>query len=79
MSRLLWEPRLGVKRFFELYVETWQRSILNTSGQKTLSQWFEHVRLPDIPQIVRILRRTQRFMDANAYLTEHASADPGNP
>jgi hopanoid C-3 methylase len=79
MSHLMWEPRLGVKRFFELYAETWQRSILNTSGQKKLSQWFKHVRLLDIPHIVRILRRTQRLMDANAYLTEHAAADPGNP
>ena len=34
MHHLLWEPKLGAKRFFELYAETWRRSILNTSGRR---------------------------------------------
>lgn len=74
MSHLLWEPRLGVQRFFELYAETWRRSILNTSGQKKLSEWLKQVRLLEIPHIVRILKRTQRLMDAKAYLDEHNAA-----
>ena len=36
MHHLLWEPRLGVTRFFELYCETWRRSILNLKGEKKL-------------------------------------------
>ena len=28
----------GRERFFELYAETWRRSILNTSGEKTLDR-----------------------------------------
>ncbi|HBZ55079.1 MAG TPA: B12-binding domain-containing radical SAM protein, partial [Syntrophobacteraceae bacterium] len=76
MSHLLWEPRLGVERFFELYAETWRRSILNTRGQKKLREWLKQVRLLEIPHIVRILKRTQRLMDARSYLTEHAAGGP---
>jgi radical SAM superfamily enzyme YgiQ (UPF0313 family) len=76
MSHLLWEPRLGAQRFFELYAETWRRSILNTRGQKKLSEWLRQVRLLEIPHLMRILNRTQRLMDANAYLTEHAAGGP---
>ncbi len=38
MHHVLWEPRLGARRFFELYAETWRRSILNTSGEKKLDR-----------------------------------------
>ncbi len=72
MSHLLWEPRLGAKRFFELYAETWRRSILNTSGEKSLWDWIRQVRPRQIPYLVRVLMRTQRMMNASAYLKEHA-------
>src|SRR5205814_6713855 len=39
MHHLLWEPRLGPQRFFELYCETWRRSVLNLRGRKGLLQW----------------------------------------
>ena len=32
MHHVLWEPRLGAPRFFELYAETWRRSMLNLGG-----------------------------------------------
>ena len=35
MHHVLWEPRLGARRFFDLYCETWRRSILNLSGEKS--------------------------------------------
>ena len=44
MHHVLWEPRLGAKRFFELYAETWRRSILNTSGEKSWLEWMRQVR-----------------------------------
>ncbi|HSS44218.1 MAG TPA: radical SAM protein [Thermoanaerobaculia bacterium] len=44
MHHLLYEPRLGAKRFFELYAETWRRSILNTSGQKKWIDWMRQIR-----------------------------------
>lgn len=71
MSHLLWEPRLGARRFFELYAETWRRSILNTAGEKTWTDWMKQVRPAQIPYLVRVLARTQRMMKPEAYMREH--------
>ncbi len=80
MHHVLWEPRLGARRFFELYAETWRRSILNTGGEKKLTDWMRQVRLSEIPYITRVLARTQRMMRAEAYLEEHeACAAPAAP
>ena len=49
MHHVLWEPRLGVKRFFELYCETWRRSILNLRGHKSWRDWARQVRLRRSP------------------------------
>ena len=72
MSHLLWEPRLGARRFFELYAETWRRSILNTAGEKSWIDWIRQVRPSQAPYLVRVLARTQRMMKPEAYLREHA-------
>ena len=64
MHHVLWEPRLGAKRFFELYAETWRRSILNTSGEKSWIEWMRQVRPAQIPYLTRVLMRTQRMMKA---------------
>ena len=74
MHHVLWEPRLGAKRFFELYAETWRRSILNTSGQKRWIDWMRQVRPAQIPYLTGVLRRTQRMMKAEAYLAEHEAS-----
>ena len=71
MHHVLWEPRLGAKRFFELYAETWRRSILNLGGEKKWSDWAKQVRPGQIPYLTRVLLRTQRMMSARAYLKEH--------
>ena len=71
MHHLLWEPRLGARRFFELYAETWRRSILNLSGTKRWSDWMKQIRPAQIPYLTRILLRTQRLMKADAYLSEY--------
>jgi radical SAM superfamily enzyme YgiQ (UPF0313 family) len=74
MHHVLWEPRLGARRFFELYAETWRRSILNTAGDKKLWDWMRQVKPSQIPYITRVLLRTQRMMRADAYLAEHEAA-----
>ncbi|MEO8432074.1 MAG: radical SAM protein [Acidobacteriota bacterium] len=74
MHHVLWEPRLGAKRFFELYAETWRRSILNTSGEKSWIEWMRQVRPAQIPYLTRVLFRTQRMMRAEAYLREHEAS-----
>ena len=76
MHHLLWEPKLGVERFFELYAETWRRSILNTSGEKSLLDWMRQVRPAQIPYIARVLWRTQRMMKPATYLAEHRKTHP---
>jgi hypothetical protein len=71
MHHVLWEPRLGARRFFELYAETWRKSILNTSGEKRWVDWMRQVRPTEIPYLARVLWRTQRMMKAGAYLREY--------
>jgi radical SAM superfamily enzyme YgiQ (UPF0313 family) len=71
MHHLLWEPALGPRRFFELYCETWRRSVLNLKGRKGLLQWMREVDLKNALFLVQALRRTQRLMDVEHYLDEH--------
>jgi len=70
LHHLLWQPRLGVERFFELYCECWRRSVLNIAGKKKWWQWLNQVRLRDIPRLAQILARTQTLMDPEAYVKE---------
>lgn len=76
MHHLLWEPRIGAERFFELYAETWRRSILNTAGDKGIMDWIRQVRPSQIPYIIRVLWRTQRMMKPAEYLQEHLATRP---
>jgi radical SAM superfamily enzyme YgiQ (UPF0313 family) len=70
LHHLLWRPRLPLERFFELYCQTWRRSVLNAGGPKRWWQWLKQVRLRDVPRLARILGRTQVLMDPKAYLAE---------
>ena len=76
MHHLLWEPALGAERFFELYCETWRRSVLNLSGRKSVWQWLRQVDLRNAMFLLRALARTQRMMDPRHYLAEY---DLGSP
>jgi radical SAM superfamily enzyme YgiQ (UPF0313 family) len=76
MHHALWEPRLGARHFFELYAETWRRSILNLKGTKRWSDWAAQVRPAQIPYLTRVLWRTQRLMSPAGYLREHAAERP---
>ena len=78
MSHLLWEPKLGVQRFFELYCETWRRSVLNLSGSKKWWQWIGEVQPRHALFLARALWRTQRMMDPQYYLKEHHLAPAGS-
>ncbi len=70
LHHLLWRPRLPVRRFFELYCETWRRSVLHLGGEKSLWSWLKAVQPLEVPRLLRILARTQRLMDVKAYLAE---------
>jgi len=72
MHHLLWEPRLGAEEFFELYAETWRRSVLNLSGPKSIKDWARQVRPTHLPVLAKLLIQTQRLMKPREYLREHA-------
>jgi radical SAM superfamily enzyme YgiQ (UPF0313 family) len=74
MSHLLWEPKLGAQRFFELYCETWRRSVLNLRGSKRWWQWIGDVKPQHLLFLMRALARTQRLMDPRHYMSEHQLA-----
>jgi radical SAM superfamily enzyme YgiQ (UPF0313 family) len=74
MHHLLWEPALGPERFFELYCETWRRSVLNLRGRKSLWRWLREVDVRNLPFLLKALARTQRMMQPSHYLAEY---DPG--
>jgi radical SAM superfamily enzyme YgiQ (UPF0313 family) len=76
MHHLLWEPALGPERFFELYCETWRRSVLNLGGRKSMWQWLREVHPRNAMFLMRALRRTQRMMDPDHYVAEY---DLGSP
>jgi radical SAM superfamily enzyme YgiQ (UPF0313 family) len=71
LHHLLWRPRLPVQRFFELYCETWRRTVLNAAGRKKWWQWLPQVDLRHITHLARILSRSQKLMDPRAYLAEY--------
>ncbi len=71
MHHLLWEPALGPERFFELYCETWRRSVLNLRGRKRFWQWMREVEIRHALFLIRALRRTQRMMEPKHYLEEY--------
>jgi radical SAM superfamily enzyme YgiQ (UPF0313 family) len=77
MHHLLWEPRLGPERFFELYCETWRRSVLNLKGEKKWWQWMRHTPPRHWAFTLRALRRTQHMMNPSRYLREHHLTDVG--
>jgi radical SAM superfamily enzyme YgiQ (UPF0313 family) len=71
LHHLLWEPRLPVERFFELYCESWRRTVLNARGRKKWWRWLRQVDLRQAGQMVRILLRSQQLMNPKAYLAEY--------
>jgi radical SAM superfamily enzyme YgiQ (UPF0313 family) len=76
MHHLLWEPALGPERFFELYCETWRRSVLNLRGRKKLWQWLREVDLRNAMFLMQALRRTQHMMQPAHYLKEYDLTSP---
>jgi radical SAM superfamily enzyme YgiQ (UPF0313 family) len=71
MHHLLWEPKLGPRRFFELYCQTWQRSVLNLRGEKKWWKWVCQAKMRDLLFLTRIMGRTQHMMQPESYLAEH--------
>lgn len=78
MHHLLWEPAVGPQRFFELYCETWKRSVLNLRGRKSIWQWLRQVDPRNALFLLRALSRTQKMMDPRHYIAEYDLAGSGH-
>jgi hypothetical protein len=50
--------------------------VLNLRGRKSMWQWLGEVKLRDAMFLLRALRRTQRMMEPEHYLSEHSLAPP---
>lgn len=70
MHHILWEPRLGRERFFELFAETWRRSALRVTGRRRLWSYLKQVRPAEVPFLLSVLRKSRRLFDPAAYLAE---------
>ena len=68
-----------VQRFFELYCETWRRTVLNSAGRKKWWQWLPQVDLRHIGHLARILARSQQLMNPHAYMAEYSVPDGPEP
>jgi radical SAM superfamily enzyme YgiQ (UPF0313 family) len=79
MHHLLWDPALGPERFFELYCETWRRSVLNLRGRKSVWRWLREVDPRNAWFLLGALRRTQRMMDPAHYLAEYDLGPTSSP
>jgi hopanoid C-3 methylase len=78
MHHLLWEAALGPERFFELYCETWRRSVLNLKGRKSVWQWLREVDPRNALFLLRALKRTQRMMAPEHYVAEYRNPRPSS-
>ncbi len=79
MHHILWEPRLGRRRFFELFAETWQRTALNARGARSWWSYAKQVKPRDLPFLFRVLRQSRRLFDPSAYLAETFPPGPTIP
>lgn len=70
MNHVLYEPRLGRQRFFELFVECWRRNVLGVGHAGHWGRWLKGLSVAQIAVLVRVLLRTQRLLKVSAYLDE---------
>jgi len=70
MHHVLYEPRLGRHRFFELFVECWRRNVLGAGHAPHWGRWLVGLRPSQMWTLARVLLQTQRMLRVDAYLDE---------
>ena len=71
MHHVLWEPRLGRRRFYELMVESWKRNVLSSgNASRRWLTWFRGIGVREALALAGVLYRTQRLMNVDAYLSD---------
>ena len=70
MHHVLYEPKLGRRRFFEHFVECWRRNVLGARHAGHWLRWLSGLNPGQVAVLGRVLWRTQRLLDVDAYLEE---------
>jgi hopanoid C-3 methylase len=71
MHHLLVEPRLGRRRFFELFVESWKRNVLSPRySTKKWWRWARELGPRQMATFARVIIQTQRMLRVDAYMKE---------
>ena len=70
MHHVLYEPKLGRQRFFELFVECWRRNVLGAEHAAHWWRWAKGLSPAQIAVLARVLWQTQRLLRVRAYLDE---------
>jgi hypothetical protein len=70
MHHVLYEPRLGRRRFFELFVECWRRNVLGAEHAMNWVHWLKGLNPNQMWTLARVLWQTQRLLRVDAYLDE---------
>jgi radical SAM superfamily enzyme YgiQ (UPF0313 family) len=71
MHHILFEPRLGRRRFFELFTQSWKRNVLSsTFSLSSWLSWLRQVKWSQLWLLARTIYQTQRIVNVNAYLKE---------
>ncbi|MBI5537600.1 MAG: cobalamin B12-binding domain-containing protein [Deltaproteobacteria bacterium] len=71
MHHILYEPKLGRRRFFELFAKSWRRNVLGPAfSLRAWVKWMRQVKVTEVAMLARILAQTQRNMNAESYLAE---------
>ena len=60
------------QRFFELYCETWRRSVLNIKGEKKLWHWLAHAKPRHWMHLLQVLSANAAMMQPAHYIRDHA-------
>jgi len=80
MHHVLWEPRLGRRRFYELMVESWKHNVLaSRHAPRRWLKWFRGLGPRDMLALAGVLWRTQRLLSVEAHLADPAVAFPAAP
>lgn len=70
MHHVLYEPKLGRQRFFELFVECWRRNVLGVGHAGRWLRWVRGLSAAQIVVLGQALWRSQRLLDVGAYVSE---------
>jgi radical SAM superfamily enzyme YgiQ (UPF0313 family) len=71
MHHVLYEPRLGRHRFFELFVASWRRNVLSPRHARAhWWKWLRQLRPVQAWTLLKVLWQTQRLLDVDAYLDD---------